>query len=82
VEFNYGILPDTQFHIVAPMAYDAPEGESSHFGYGDTELGVKYRFVHQTGTLPDIGVFPLVELPTGDRGNGLGNGEAQYFLPV
>jgi hypothetical protein len=82
VEFNYGILPDTQFHIVAPMAYNAPEGESSHFGYGDTELGVKYRFVHQTSTLPDIGVFPLVELPTGDRGNGLGNGEAQYFLPV
>jgi hypothetical protein len=81
-EFNYGILPDTMFHLVAPMAYNNPEGEASHFGYGDTELGVKYRFVHQTDKLPAIGVFPLVELPTGDSGNGLGNGEAQYFLPL
>jgi Putative MetA-pathway of phenol degradation len=81
-EFNYGILPDTQFHLVAPMAYNTPEGEASHFGYGDTELGVKYRFVHQTETLPDIGAFPLIEIPTGDHENGLGNGEAQYFLPI
>jgi hypothetical protein len=64
------------------MAYDASEGESSHFGYGDTEVGMKYRLVHQTGALPDIGVFPLIQIPTGDRENGLGNGEAQYFLPL
>lgn len=82
VEFNYGILPDTQFHLIAPMAYDAPRDEASHFGYGDTELGIKYRFVRQTETLPDIGVFPLVEVPTGDQDMGLGNGKAQYFFPV
>jgi hypothetical protein len=82
VEFNYGILPDTQFHIVAPMAYDAPKGETSHFGYGDTEIGIKYRFVHETDVLPMIGIFPLVEIPSGDEDKGLGNGEAQFFLPL
>jgi hypothetical protein len=81
-EFNYGILPDTQFHIIAPMAYDAPENETSHFGYGDTEIGIKYRFVHETDVLPAIGMFPLVEIPTGDQDEGLGNGQAQYFLPI
>jgi hypothetical protein len=55
---------------------------ASHLGLGDIELGVKYRFVHQTGTIPDIGVFPLVELPSGDYEEGLGNGRAQYFLPL
>jgi hypothetical protein len=82
VEFNYGPLPDTMLHLIVPMAYDALEGDASHFGYGDTELGVKYLFVHQTDFLPVVGVFPLVEIPTGDRDNGLGNGKTQYFLPV
>jgi Putative MetA-pathway of phenol degradation len=82
VEFNYGILSGTQFHIIAPMAYDAPKDEASHFGYGDTEVGVKYRFVHETDVLPMIGIFPLVEIPTGDEDKGLGNGKAQYFFPL
>jgi hypothetical protein len=82
MEFNYGILPDTQFHIIAPMAYDMPQDEPSHFGYGDTEIGLKYRFVHETDVLPAIGMFPLVEIPTGNRDKGLGNGQAQYFLPL
>jgi len=29
-----------------------------------------------------VGIFPLVEIPTGDEDKGLGNGEAQWFLPV
>ena len=82
VEFNYGILPDLQFHLIAPMAYDAPRGKASHFGYGDTEMGIKYRLVHETDVLPAIGVFPLVEIPTGDHDEGLGNGKAQYFFPL
>jgi hypothetical protein len=43
---------------------------------------VKYRFFQETEKLPQIGVFPLVELPTGDHDRGLGNGKAQFFLPV
>jgi hypothetical protein len=82
VEFNYGILQNTQFHIIAPMAYDAPKDEPSNIGYGDTELGIKYRFVHETDVLPAIGIFPLVEIPTGDEDKGLGNGKTQYFFPL
>ncbi|MFH0957179.1 MAG: transporter [Pseudomonadota bacterium] len=82
VEFNYGILSDTQFHLIAPFAFDSPQGEASHLGYGDTEVGIKYRLVHETDFLPAIGFFPLVEIPTGDQNKGLGNGQAQYFLPI
>lgn len=82
VEFNYGILPDTQFHIIFPIAFNAPSGEHSHLGYGDTEVGVKFRFIHQGNIMPDVGTFPLVEIPTGDADNGLGSGQAQYFLPI
>ncbi|HQT90503.1 MAG TPA: hypothetical protein PL001_00565 [Candidatus Kryptobacter bacterium] len=82
VEFNYGILPNAQFHLVAPMAYDAPKGGTSYAGYGDTEVGVKYRFVEQSEYIPDIGLFPLVEVPTGNAAKRLGNGKTQLYLPV
>jgi hypothetical protein len=83
-EFNYGLIPNGQFHIVAPLAFDSPAGGSSQFGYGDTELGFKYRFIQEDdkGLRPMVGVFPLVELPTGDQGNGLGAGHVRVYLPV
>jgi hypothetical protein len=46
-EFNYGLIPDGQFHIVASAAFDSPSGGPTKFGYGDTELGFKYRFIHE-----------------------------------
>ena len=82
LELNFGVLPDTQLHLIAPIAYDHPSGGPSHIGYGDTELGIKYRFVQETESMPQIGVFPLVELPSGNARKGLGNGQAQWFLPL
>ncbi|BDU73715.1 hypothetical protein [Mesoterricola silvestris] len=82
LEFNYGILPDTQFHVVLPAAYDHPEGMPGRAGLGDTEIGVKFRFLHETDVLPQIGVFPMVEVPTGRAESGLGAGHTQVYLPV
>jgi len=83
-EFNYGIIPNGQFHIIAPVAFDAPAGGSTQFGYGDTELGFKYRFIQEdkNGSTPMVGVFPLIELPTGDQAEGLGAGHVRAFFPV
>ncbi len=82
VEFNYGLLPDTHVHIILPLAYSAPHGQATHIGYGDTELGVKYRFLTQTDALPDVATFPIVEIPTGNSPDGLGNGNTQLYLPL
>ena len=82
VELNYGVLPDTQLHLIVPMASVGGGGVTSASGLGDLEMGVKYRLVHETNGWPQIGVFPLVELPTGDAGQGLGNGRAWFRLPV
>ena len=83
-EFNYGPTEDIQLHVVAPFAFDSPSGEPNHFGYGDTEVGVKYRFIQEDekGWRPMVGVFPLVELPTGSEKKGLGAGYTRVFLPV
>ncbi len=82
LEFNYGIIPDVQFHILVPFAFSHPDGGSTSYGLGDTELGLKYRFVQESEKIPQIGVFPLMHLPTGDSDRGLGSGYLSAFLPL
>jgi hypothetical protein len=84
LEVNYGVAPNLQLHLIAPIAFDRPTGGSWQSGYGDTELGLKYRFVQEdeTSWRPMIGVFPLLEVPTGDAPRGLGAGHAREFLPL
>ena len=82
VEVNYGAIPDVQLHTILPMTLYAPADSASSYGYGDTELGVKYRFVHEGDWLPQIGTFPLLEVPTGSHARNLGSGHLQTFLPL
>lgn len=81
-EVNYGVLPNVQLHMIAPFEYVKPEGRSSHYGYGDMEVGAKFRFIQETDSTPQVGVFPIVVLPTGDENKDLGGGEVQTFLPI
>ena len=83
-EYDYGVFPNGQFHVIAPMAFDSPTGGPTQFGYGDTELGFKYRFLQddKNSELPMAAIFPLIELPTGDQAEGLGTGHLRLFLPI
>jgi hypothetical protein len=82
-EFNYGLIPEGQIHFQAPLAFNTESG-STQFGYGDTELGFKYRFVQEdkNGWIPQVGTYPLLELLTGDETRGLGAGHVRAFLPL
>jgi hypothetical protein len=82
LEVNYGIAPNFQLHVIAPMEYVKPAGLPSHYGYGDTELGVKWRFFENEEAKFMVGTFPFLEIPTGDQSKGLGNGGPQVFLPL
>jgi hypothetical protein len=81
-EFNYGVAPDTQLHLITPIADVSSPGAGWTSGYGDTEVGVKYRFLHETDESPEVAIFPLAELATGSSARGLGNGRTWYELPV
>jgi hypothetical protein len=82
LEVNYGAVPDLQLHLIAPVAYDSPPAGAGHYGAGDIELGAKYRFIQETNGLPQVGIFPLLEAPTGSARDNLGNGHWQAFLPL
>jgi len=83
-ELNYGLIPDGQFHIVAPLAFDSPTGAPIESGMGDTELGFKYRFIQEDdkGWRPQIGIFPFLEVPTGEENRGLGAGHWRGYFPL
>lgn len=84
VEVNYGALPNLQLHVIMGLAYDNSTGRRLQMGMSDTELGAKYRFITpgEDDWWPQVGVFPLVELPSGNASRGLGAGYTQEFLPI
>lgn len=79
-EVNYGVVPDVQLHLLLPINYSSFQGNSS-YGYASTEIGVKYRFVKETESMPQVGIFPIAEVPT-IQNSKFGNGKLQVFLPV
>ena len=82
-EYNTGPLEDLHLHAVLPFSnFNPGDGSRVQHGLGDIELGVKYRFVHESDDTPQVGIFPMLELPNGDAARGLGNGRAWWTLPV
>jgi hypothetical protein len=82
VEVNFGALAELQLHAIVPASLALSNGVPARYGLGDTELGVKYRFVDEGERRPQIGTFPLLSLPTGSASRGLGSGEIQVLLPI
>ncbi|MFZ3201187.1 MAG: hypothetical protein WA175_08545 [Candidatus Acidiferrales bacterium] len=91
VEFNWGVVPNVQLHIIIPAAAVFPSNNPAllpagagrnAFGLGDIETGVKFRFVQETRHRPMVGTFPMFEVPTGNPANGLGVGRGWARLPI
>ncbi len=80
-ETNYGVVPNVQIHLLLPMNYDYPVKERADFGYADTEFGVKFRFIEETDNFPQIGTFPLIEIPT-VKNDLFSDGRTKIFIPV
>ena len=80
-EINYGIVPEMQIHLLMPVNYTILPHQSPVVGYADTEVGVKYRFVKETDASPQIGTFPIAEIPT-VKNETFSNGKTKFFLPV
>ena len=87
IEINYGVIPNVQLHLIIPLNYNYIQHSefniqhSFRFGYGYTELGIKYRFIQENDNTPQIGFFPIAEVPT-SRSNQFNNGKPQIYLPI
>lgn len=82
LEINWGAIPNIQLHLIVPFAWSLPDAAPLARGIGDTEFGIKYRFIQETKNRPQIGIFPFLELPSGNAKRNLGNGRPWMKLPI
>ena len=81
LEFNYGIIPEVQVHLLLPLNYSYAGKQATKFGYADTEFGFKYRFMKETDSRPQIGIFPILLIPT-LKNSEFSDGKTKIYLPV
>jgi hypothetical protein len=84
LDLGYSVTPDLYLHLYQPYAFDRVSGGKTNFGPGDTEIGVRYRFIQpdDNGWRPGVVFYPLVDFPTGDVDKTLGTGRTHFFLPL
>lgn len=80
IDFNYGAAPDLQLTAVLPGGFTSPRGGGTRFGYGNTELAAKYRFLHQDSFGMDVAVFPRFFVPSGSH--AIGDRHGSFLLPI
>jgi hypothetical protein len=81
LDINYGGAKDLQLTAVVPVESDFGPGEARG-GFGDVQLAVKYKFLHQDDKswLPAVSFFPRVFVPSSTK--YFGTGRTAVFLPV
>jgi hypothetical protein len=82
LEVNYGPLRNVQLQMIIPMVLYAPSQGAASYGYGDTQVGIKYRFFEEGEWIPAVATYPQMIIPTGSHTRNLGAGRLQTFLPI
>lgn len=80
-DLNYG-LPDIQLKLEIPIKIVNSESNGTTAGAGDLLVGVKWRFWNDDPSQFQLGTYPQLLLPTGDRAHELGEGRAAFVLPL
>lgn len=81
LEINYGLFPNTQFSVALPTVF-APANGDTRYGFGDFEVGLKYRFIQESAASPQVSFYPSVTFATGSETAGLGEGHGTLLLPL
>ena len=71
-EADIGLYPDLQSHFVVHATSVIKPNKSTQYGWGDTELCLKYRFIHETDIVPQVAFYPRVTVPSTDTSRGIG----------
>jgi hypothetical protein len=81
--FRLGLTQNLDLHYAAGDYLGILNSASpAQRGFGDTWLGLKYRFLKQTVKRPSLGVFYQAKVPTGDALLGLGSGQVDHLTAL
>src|SRR5213079_634149 len=80
-DLNYG-LPNIQLKLEIPIRIVQEDRNGTAAGAGDLLLGVKWRFFNSEKSQVQLGIYPQLLLPTGDRARALGDGGSAFVFPL
>jgi hypothetical protein len=73
-----GLTHNLDFHWASATFLHVMDGDGNRTGFGDTWLGLKYRFVDQTKYWPSVGLFYQAKIPSASMVLGLGSGQVDH----
>ena len=75
-----GLTHNLDFHWSSSDFLHVADGDGNRTGFGDSWLGLKYRFFQQTKYRPSTGVFYQAKIPSGSVALGLGSGQVDHAI--
>ena len=75
-----GLTPSLDFHWASADFLSMVNRNAVHSGFGDSWLGLKYRFSRQNKHVPSFGVFYQAKLPSADDKSGMGTGQVDHAI--
>jgi Putative MetA-pathway of phenol degradation len=75
-----GLTPRLDFHWASGDFWNIVDGSGRRTGFGDTWLGLKYRFLSQTKHRPGLAVFYQAKVPSADETRGFGSGQVDHAI--
>lgn len=84
LDFNYGLRDNVQLKFEVPYLIEAQEGGKDQTGIGDSELGVKWRFLDQEKCGVSVSTYPQFAFNNSNHAvrRGLVEDGWQFILPV
>jgi hypothetical protein len=79
---RFGLTPNLDFHWFSSDFVHLMDGEGNRTGFGDTGLGLKYRFLKETKRWPSFGVYYLAKIPSASEALGLGTGQIDHSISL
>lgn len=77
---RFGLTPRLDFHWSSSDFVHIMDGAGDRTGFGDTWLGLRYRFLGQIKHRPSLGLFYAAKVPSANRLLGLGSGQVDHSL--
>lgn len=75
-----GLTRNLDFHWSSSAFLHVMDGSGNRTGFGDTWLGLKYRFLKQTKRRPSLGLFYAAKAPSASVALGLGSGRVDHAI--
>ena len=75
-----GLTPNMDLHWSSGDYLSLSNSAGAVRGFGDTWLGLKYRFLSQTKKRPSLGIYYQAKAPSADSALGLGSGQVDHAI--